>query len=223
MLDLMLTGPFAPFTFALALLGGLLALEVVLALLGGTLLGLGADADLDAGFEGLDGPDAGLDGADADAPAGAQHGPMAWLGLHDQPAMIWLASALLGFGVSGLAVQALADALARPLPGWLAAPPALLAGLLFARGFGRALARLVPRTETSAQSARQLARRTGVVSQGTAARGRPAEVRVTDRHGNVHFLRAEPLRDDIVIPQGAEVVVLSAPREAGYRLVPLSD
>ena len=227
MLDLLLTGPFVPFTFALALLAGLLALEIVLALVGGTLLGLGADADLDAdfarGFEGgFDAPGAEIDGADAGGPAAPQ-GPAAWLGLHDAPAMIWLAAALLGFGVSGLAIQALAEAVARPLPGPLAALPALALGLAFARGFGRVLARLIPRTETSAQSARQLARRTGVVTQGTAARGRPAEVRVTDRHGNVHFLRAEPLRDDVVIPQGVEVVVLKAPSEAGYRLVPLAD
>lgn len=212
MLDLLLTGPFVPFTLALGLLLGLLVLEILLLLVGGTLLGMGGEAELDVD-------------ADVDAEAGASFGGglAALLGLADVPSMIWLAAALLGFGLSGVAIQTAAGAVATPLPAWLAAVPALAGGLAFARGFARTFARLIPRTETTAQSARQLARRRGVVTQGTAARGRPAEVRVTDRHGNVHFLRAEPLSDDEIIPEGTEVVVVIPPREAEYRLVPLAD
>lgn len=218
MIDLLLTGPFAPFTLALAILLGLLGLELALLLAGGSLLGLDADAELDAGLDGLGGPD-----GDAEmGEAGAASGPAAWLGLADLPFMIWLAAVLMGFGISGLAIQGLADTLARPLPGWMASAPAAALAVLFARGFGRTLARLVPRTETSAQTAGQLARRRGVVTQGTAAPGRPAEVRVTDRHGNVHFLRAEPLGPEEIV-QGSEVLVIREPRGDGYRLVALAD
>ena len=208
MLDLLLTGPFAPFTLALALFAGLLAVELLALALGGSILGADADAGAD------------LDG---DAEADGAGGPMAWLGLGEVPAMIWLAAALMAFGLAGLAIQSAAGALGSPLPGWVASIPAALAALAFARGFARAFARLIPRTETSAPSARQLARRRGVVTQGTAARGHPAEVRVTDAHGNVHYLRAEPLDDADVIAQGADVLVLSDRREGGYRLVPLSE
>ena len=57
MLDLLLTGPFVPFTLALALLVALVLLEAALLLVGGSLLGVGGD---------LDGPD--LDAPDLDAP-----------------------------------------------------------------------------------------------------------------------------------------------------------
>ena len=203
MFDLLLTGPYVPFTVALALLGGLLALELALLVVGGSLLGAEVDAD----------------GAELDGGSG----PAAWLGLDEAPAMVWLAAALLGFGAAGLAVQAAAEAVAAPLPGWLAAVPAAVAALAFARTFGRALARLIPGTESSAQTARQLARRPGRVTQGTALRGRSAEVRVTDRHGNIHYLRAEPLRDEDVIPQGSDVIVLRDPRGDGYRLIPITE
>lgn len=229
MLDLLLTGPFVPFTLALALLVALVLLEAALLLAGGSLLGVGGDLDgPDLDGPDLDGPD--LDAPDLDGPDGpeaggpdAPDGPAAWLGLAGVPAMIWLAAALTGFGVAGLAIQSAAVAVAGPLPAPLAVPPAAAAGLLFARAFGRTLSRLVPRTETTAQTARQLSRRRGVVTQGTASRGRPAEVRVVDRHGNAHFLRAEPLSDGDVIAQGTEVLVVSPPREAGHRLVPLAD
>jgi len=71
-----------------------------------------------------------------------------------------------------------------------------------------------------------LSRLRGVVSQGTARAGNPAEVRVTDRHGNLQFLRAEPLDRSAEITQGQEVVVirlLSGPDRGAFRIVALSD
>jgi hypothetical protein len=79
----------------------------------------------------------------------------------------------------------------------------------------------MPRTETQSVSTRQLGRRLGTVTQGTAARGSPAEVRVTDRYGNTHYLRAEPLSDAETIPQGAEVLVLRHRPTGGFRLIAL--
>ena len=60
-------------------------------------------------------------------------------------------------------------------------------------------------------------------SPPTTARGRPAEVRVSDRFGNTHYLRAEPLRDDVSIAQGTEVIVLRQRYDEGYRIVALGD
>ena len=230
MFDVLLTGPYVPFTLSLALLFGLLALELGMAAVGGTLLGLGADADLDVDLDaGVDADfDLDLDGLDAEpdfdtgsASGMAPSGPAAWLGLGRVPVMIWVASLLLGFAVSGLVLQALAAAVFAPLPGLVVAIPAGLAALWFARGFGGVFARLLPRTETTATSERHLGRRIGVVTQGTARRGSPSEVKVTDRHGNIHYLRAEPLKDEVEIPRGTRVLVLRHQRDTGYRLVPL--
>jgi hypothetical protein len=240
MFDLYLTDGYVPFTISLALLFGLLALELVLALLGGTLLGLGADADVDLDLD-VDAPDlADLDidfgdadphlfdfaepEADVEAPSGATTatGPAAWLGIGKMPVLIWIAALLLAFGISGVVLQGAAGAiLGTALPWPLAVFPAALAGIWFARTFGAVFARLLPKTESTATSENHLGRRMGVVTQGVARRGAPSEVKVTDRHGNTHYLRGEPLKDEDEIPAGTRVLVLRHRLEGGYRLVPL--
>lgn len=242
MFDLYQTEPFVPFTIALALLFGLLLLEVVLGLLGGTLLGMGADSDFDVDLD-VDAPDLGdldIDFGDADpdlfefgdvetdvefdAPDGAAApgGPANWLGIGKMPVLIWIAALLFAFGVTGLALQTLVTSvIGFSLPPILAIFPAALAGIWFAKTFGAVFARALPKTETSALSERHLGRRTGVVTQGTARRGSPTEVKVTDRYGNVHYLRGEPLKDEDEIPAGTRVLVLRHRLGEGYRLVPL--
>lgn len=242
MFDLYLTEPFVPFTIALALLFGLLALEIVLGLLGGTLLGLGTDADMDLDVDlDINVPDLGdldIDFGDADPhlfdfaepeveaefPEAdvAPSGPASWLGIGKMPVLIWIAALLLGFGVSGFALQSVfTGVFGFALPASIAAVPATLAGIWFAKTFGRGFARALPKTETTAMSLRHLGRRTGVVTQGTAKRGSPSEVKVKDRHGNTHYLRGEPLKDEEEISAGTEVLVLRHRFEEGYRLVPL--
>ncbi|WP_170513540.1 OB-fold-containig protein [Ruegeria atlantica] len=238
MFDFLLEGAFVPFTLALALLFGLLGLELIALVLGGSLMAGEAEVDLDV----VDGPDLDIGDFDpdvdadvdlgefelaeveADAPGAAPSGPLAWLGIGKVPFMIWLAVLLAGFGLSGIGLQlALRDLLGFDLPSWMAALPAGAFALWFARGFGGVFARLLPKTETEAMSERMLARCRGVITQGTASRGRPAEVRVTDRFGNSHYLRAEPLQDKDALKQGTEVLVLRDRRRDRFVLVGLSD
>lgn len=225
-----------PFSAALGLLFGLLLLELFSALLGGTVLGLGGDTDVDLdvvpdlevdfdaefdletieAIEIADAPEIQTD-LDTSSLTG-------WLGLGGVPFLIWLASFLGAFGLSGIILQkALIATIGSPLPAWIAGFAATLPALAFARGFSRIFARLIPKTETQALSANHLGRRRGIVSQGTARRGKPAEVRVNDRYGNTHHIRAEPLRDDQSIPAGTEVLVLRKSLDEGYRLVPLPE
>ncbi|AZV80328.1 DUF1449 family protein [Parasedimentitalea marina] len=239
MFDFLLGGAFAPFSFALALLFGLMGLELVALLLGGSFMTGDSDAGLDIG----DAPDLGdfnlnldaegalvdpadLELAEFDAETGVEvsGGLASWLGLGKMPTLIWLAALLMGFGLSGLGLQiALQELFGLTAPALLAAVPAGAFGLWFARGFGGVFARLLPQTETEVSSMDQLGRRRGIITQGTAARGRPAEVRVIDRFGNAHHLRAEPLRDDETLTQGTEVMVLRDRRSGTYVLIGLSD
>lgn len=244
MFDFLLDGAFAPFSLALALLGGLAVLELLALLLGGSLIG----GDGDAGLDAADGADIGgfpdaadlgdlgdlgdvdladLDGADTADSAGAADasGSLAsWLGLGRMPALIWLAALLMGFGLSGIGLQmVLKSYLGFAAPAWMAGLPAGAFGLWFARGFGGVFARLLPQTETEALSERSLGRRRGVITQGTAAQGRPAEVRVTDGYGNAHYLRAEPFQAGEQLAQGTEVLVMRDRRKDRYVLIPLSE
>ena len=240
MFDLFLTEAYAPFTVSLALLFGLLGLELAVALLGGTLLGLGADSEFDTGLDTFDIADVDLDvdasdlvdvdltvaGETAGAGSGgvAPVGPAYWLGFGKVPLLIWIAAVLLGFGLSGVLLQQGSfTVFGNTLPKLLAVPIAAVVGVWFARQFSGAFARLLPKTETSALSKRHLGRRTGKVTQGNARRGTPAEVRITDRYGNIHYLRGEPLRDDETIAQGTDVLVLRHRRDQGYRLIALPE
>ena len=252
MLQFLLEGAFAPFTLALALLTGLMVLELVALLLGGSLIGSDGDADLDlgagevgefdldldgadlGGVEGIDAadldlPDAGLDlelapDTPVDAGASASAGLAGWLGLGRMPMVIWLGAVLLGFGLSGMGLQvALSSAFGLTAPAWAAAIPAGAFAFWFARVFGAGFARLLPQTETEVLSERNLGRRRGIVTQGTAATGRPAEVRVIDGYGNAHYLRAEPLKEGETIAQGTEVLVIRDRRKGSYVLVAVSE
>ena len=240
MFDLYLTEPYVPFTISLALLFGLLGLELVLALIGVTFLGLGADAEVDFDIEAAEigDFDVDIDAADlmdveiadidadfevSDAPV-TSAGPTSWLGFGRVPVMIWVAALLLGFGLTGLVGQQIISSITGwALPVSIAVIPAAFCGLWFTSRFSAVFARLLPKTETTAVSSRHLGRRTGTVTQGTARRGKPAEVTVSDRHGNTHYLRAEPLKDDQMIVAGTDVLVLRHRRNEGYRLVPLGS
>ncbi|KIT18076.1 Inner membrane protein YqiJ [Jannaschia aquimarina] len=211
MLTTLFSPPVAPFTTAIVVLAGLLVLELVMLAMGGSLI-----AETDGPEIGVDVPDLDLPEIEAlemgeidvgeleltDTPEPGVPA-LGWTGLGRVPFLIWFAALLTGFGGTGIAVQ-----LTGPWPLWLVAPGAALAGLVFTRSFAGTFARLIPQTETSVQTERQLARRRGTVTQGTARRGRPAEVRVTDRYGNTHYVRAEPFRDDAELGRGTDVLMV---------------
>lgn len=168
----------------------------------------------------IDGFDVAEVGPTVETPLGVSN----WLGLGQVPMLIWLAVFLLAFGLSGVGLQmGLKATFSAAAPAWLAALPAGVFGLWFARSFAIVFARVLPQTETEAVSERSLGRRRGVVTQGTAAKGRPAEVRVIDGYGNAHYLRAEPFAKGEEIAQGTEVLVIRDRRQKTYVLIPLSE
>ena len=232
------TAPFVPFALALGLLTGLFLLELVALLVGGSLFGSGADADLDPGldpalaaFDLEPGEIPDIDAmtaaaaAESPAPSGSAgaSGILGLLGIGATPFMIWLAALLLGFGVSGLVLQSVVTALASaPLPPGLAILATLPLGLGFARRFARSFARLLPKLETTATSVQFMGGLRGRVTQGVARTGSAAEGRLTDRHGKTHYLRCEPLLADAVIAEGREVLTVrlrTAPDKWALRII----
>ncbi|MGR3469199.1 MAG: OB-fold-containig protein [Shimia sp.] len=226
MFDTLLSADWVPFTTAFALLLGLLLLEVVGLLLGFSLMGeAGGDVDLpDLGALELELPEGAGDYAIPDiAEVDAIDGGItSWTGIGRTPFMIWLGSVLLGFGAAGYAIQTTAEALSgAPFPWVLASFPAAVASLWFAGRFGKAFAAILPKTESTSISERRYAGHEGVISQGTASRGRPAEVRITDRFGNIHHMRAEPL-EDVSLPEGTDVLILRNRHTGEFRITTLT-
>ena len=135
------------------------------------------------------------------------------------PLMIRAAAFLLGFGSVGLIVQSLVAP-----PPFVAPGVALILGIGFSRAFSRLFARALPRITTTATSAQFMGGLQGLVTQGTARRGSAAEVRLRDRHGNLHHFRLEPLNDADIIPEGTEVMTVRRREGTQFilRIIPLS-
>lgn len=238
-MDQVLSPAFAPFTFALGLMLGLLALELLSSLLGLSLQGSHPDlapdlADLQASFDltphaeidipALVAASTALDHA-SDTETAPDTGLLAMIGLGQVPLLIWLAAMLFSFGLGGFFLQTMATSFGSPLSPWVAVPIALFGALKFARGFATTFARLIPRLETTATTVQFMGGLRGVVTQGTARAGAPAEVRLRDRHGNLHHMRCEPFRARDVIAEGTQVLTLRqrlGPNQWGLRIIAIS-
>ncbi|HYD39115.1 MAG TPA: OB-fold-containig protein, partial [Allosphingosinicella sp.] len=126
---------------------------------------------------------------------------LGWLGVGRVPLLMLIVVFLALFGLVGLAIQQLAG----PLPLWIATPAAAAAALPLT-GFGaRGLARIMPGDETTAVSLDSLVGRRGTITIGTARRGSPAQARVRDVHGQVHYVMVEPYDDGHAIGEGETV------------------
>ena len=189
MIDVLLHTHSAPFSISLAVVLGLFLLEVVSLLLGGSVLSLGSDApDLDADFDAnfdtdfdadlASEVDGGIDlspGMDVDPEPGlAPTSILSWIGLGKVPFLIWLVSFLTIFGLSGLVIQSLVSGVfGNPLPAGIASAVALVPALGTTRWISNIVAQIMPKTESTAMRHRFLGGHHGVISQGTAKRGKP--------------------------------------------------
>ena len=149
-----------------------------------------------------------LPDVDADAAQGLDR-VLGWLHLGRVPALVLLLLFLLGYALSGYALQALALHITGDLwPTWtaglLAVPPALAT----VRALGGPIARLLPRDESSAVSEQSLIGRSGTVRAGMARRGLAAQARVRDAFGRTHHLLVEPERDGDEFEEGAPILIV---------------
>lgn len=156
----------------------------------------------------------GLDGADADVNVETPS-LLSWINVGRLPLLMLIVVFLLAFGLTGLVGQAvLAGAIGRTLPWFAATPLAFAVALPVTRVFGRVVARILPKDETSAVSRDSLVGRVAVIVTGEARQGSAAEARVRDEHRQVHYVMVEPDEAGDVFPQGSSVLLV---RHAGAR------
>ena len=185
----------APFTVALLVAGGLLVIELIGALLGAMPSDL-IDGALDLDTE-----------ADAEGEIGMA-GPLGWLGVGRVPLLVVLLSLLTGFGLAGVVEQWTAEAtLGAMLPAWLASLGALAAAVPGTRLIAGGLARIMPQTETQASAAEGFVGRLATLGAATARPGLPAEAKLTDGHGQDHYVRVVPAEDD-ALTAGSRVLLV---------------
>lgn len=218
--------PFAVAIGAMLLIG---LLEVLLAMGGFGLMGaldnlvpdswdLSADADFDAGVD-MD-MDADLDmdaGVDADMDADADFGGgtsflqmvLGFFGIGRVPLLVVIVAFLTSFGLAGYVIQSVVVGVSGYyLPAMLASIPAFFGGSFATRYLAIGLSKFVPDTETEAVESKTFIGRTAVLTLGEARAGKPAQGKLKDHNGQMHYVMIEPDQADLVFRQGDQVLLV---------------
>lgn len=173
---------------------------LVLMLLIGAVEALGIGGGLAAGD--------GIEGLDADVNVETPS-LLSWINVGRLPLLMLIVVFLFGFGMTGLIGQRIvAEVFGQPGPWFLAAPIAFAAALPVTRIFGRGVAKVMPRDETSAVSRDSLVGRVAVIVMGEARHASAAQARVRDQHGQVHYVMVEPDNSADVFEQGSSVLLV---------------
>ena len=198
-----------PFISALFILIGLFALETT-----SLLIGLGfsqfldniiPEIDMDTGLE----ADIDLDGVNGGFDSGL-HKFFAWLCPGKIPLLVILTVFLTVFGLTGILTQWLClQTLQMSIPPLIAVPVILLVSLPATKQVNRGIYPLLPKDESSAICHTEFIGLEAVITLGTASYGNPAEARLTDRHGQNHYLLVQPDQENIIFERGSSVIVIS--------------
>ncbi len=198
-----------PFVVALGVMLGLAVLELLILLLGGSLFGLvdnllpdNLDGDIDVS-------------ADTDV-----HGPdhsggwlgqvLGWFAVGRVPFLVVIVALLTSFGLFGLAIQGLLrQVTGAMLPASLAAVPAFIGASVTTRWLALQVARIIPNSETTAVSSDSFIGRVATITLGSARPGEPTQARLTDIHGQTHYVMVEPDRASDVLAEGEHILLVA--------------
>jgi hypothetical protein len=175
-----------PFLVALAVLFALTLLVVA-----ASLLGFIGDADLDV---------------DIDSPVDTM---LDFLGITATPSSILVVVTSASFFLGGFITQVTAKSLTGSfLSGWLAILPALALTLALANLTGRLFKKVKLKEHTTAVHSDSFIGKSASIVGGTATKDLPAQAKLTDEHGQVHYFLVQPARQEDSLPEGMEVVLL---------------
>jgi hypothetical protein len=134
---------------------------------------------------------------------------LSWLGIGRVPLTIMLVIFLGLFGLTGIIEQQIVQAMTGGLLPSIVAIPGAIALAVPATGLSaRALAKILPQDETTAIDVGQLVGLHAHIVVGRAERGSPARARVSDFHGQSHYVLVEPDEPSTSFAQGDEVLLV---------------
>jgi hypothetical protein len=146
------------------------------------------------------------------APEGIEGAADSWLGwLHvgKAPLLVLLVILLTAFSIIGFTLNALAHDLIGIYPtSFLSVPIAFIGALPVVRILGAAIARLIPKDETSAVSLDTLVGHVAVVMNGTARVNYPAQAKVKNGQGQIFYVHVEPENEDNSLNTGDSVLLI---------------
>ncbi|TKB46377.1 YqiJ family protein [Thalassotalea mangrovi] len=199
MLNFLLSDVNFAFSVALTIVFGLALLEGIALVIGSSVMTLlddltGFDIDADV---------------DADVSSGGLTSVLGWLCLDKLPLLVWLILMLTSFGLSGLIYNYLVlSSVNIELLYWAAKPVALFCALIITHTFGDAIARIIPKNETSAVSTIEFSGKVATITLGRARRGNAAEASLVDDFNQKHYVMVEPENDHDEFLQGTQVVLI---------------
>jgi hypothetical protein len=208
--DWLLAPGSGPFVVALLVMLGLALVEVV-----ALVSGVGLNDVIDeyvvshSGIEALGDGGGGLDATTPAEADGLISRFLAWLYVGRVPVLMMLVVFLGIFALLGLVGQAvLRGAIGWTLPAIVAVPAVTVASLPLVRACGAALARWLPRDETTAVDPATFIGRTAEVTGGIARSDLPAQARLVDAFGTEHYVLVEPDVAGIELPTGTRVLLV---------------
>lgn len=207
---MMLDGLFVPALFPFTVALGLMLLIGLTEALG-MLFGLSAFGLVDQIMPEMDAS------IDADVAADAElggdgflSGLLGWLCVGRVPVLVLLVAFLTAFGLTGIMLQSTMHwVVGSHVPALIAAAGALFLALPPTRWMALGLAKIMPKEETEAVSTRSFVGKVAVVIGGVARRGVPAQAKLRDVHGQMHYVLVEPDDPDQAYGQGTEVILTS--------------
>ena len=135
---------------------------------------------------------------------------LGWMHFGKVPSLIIAILFLLGFGLIGFGIQAVARSLIGDfLPGWIAAGTALPLSLPFVRSTAGFIGRMLPRDETQVIKRQHILGRIATIVIGEARPGSPAQAKLRDEFRTTQYFMVEPNQPGDVFRQGEQVVVVA--------------
>jgi hypothetical protein len=131
-----------------------------------------------------------------------------WIRLKQVPILMLFVIFLTSFGLIGLLIQAtLFNIIGILWLQYLVVIPAFIFAIISLRIFGGLIAKLLPKDETSSISNNDLIGHIAIITLGKAIKGSPAEAKVKDQSGQVHYFMVEPENENDIFMQGEKVLI----------------
>ena len=134
------------------------------------------------------------------------------------PLLIWFIIFLTIFGLFGLLLQTIAHLFTGAYwSAWLLAPASFFLCMPLVRFTAKVTSRILPQDETTAIFSEELVGRTAVIVIGIAKPHSPAQAKVKDQFGQIHYILVEPEQED-AFKQGQQVV-LTQKTKIGFQAI----
>lgn len=141
-----------------------------------------------------------------------------WLYLGRIPMLVWLVIFLTVYSLTGFITQIIFFNFTQfYLPLWLIAPACLIACMPLVRLSAAIISRILPKDETTAIYSEALIGRTALIILGEAKQDYPAQAKVKDQFGQIHYILVEP-EIDTTFSLGQEVI-LTQQTKNGFKAI----